>query len=162
MLIWCSRNFSNAKLFKQIKYYQCWTSWCLIFLWKTFFYFKDSLMNRKVKRSAFIVNRFFCNIVEVFDVTLHPSKNWIHYYYMNPNIAGNQLQTSWVRPTLGHGGLWDIWFECSCLLYWKDIAQRKEEWAKWNSASFSLSSVALETQTHSAYMLSASFIVWGS
>ncbi len=81
---------------------------------------------------------------------------------MNPNIAGNQLQTSWVRPTLGHGGLWDIWFECSRLLYWKDIAQRKEEWAKWNSASFSLSSVALETQTHSAYMLSASFIVWGS
>jgi len=34
------------------------------------FIFQDSLMNRKLKRTAFKKNRIFCNIINVFTVTL--------------------------------------------------------------------------------------------
>jgi len=35
----------------------------------TFFFFQDSLMNRKFKRTAFIEIELFCNIINVYTVT---------------------------------------------------------------------------------------------
>ncbi len=44
----------------------CW----LIFLWKLYILFQDSLMNKKLKRTVFIWNRlYFCNIINVFIAT---------------------------------------------------------------------------------------------
>jgi len=34
------------------------------------FIFQDSSMNRKFKRTVFILNRIFCNIINVFTVIL--------------------------------------------------------------------------------------------
>ncbi len=48
--IWCSCSMS---LYYQCRKYLC----CLIFLWKLWYYFQNSLMNRKFKRTAFIWNR---------------------------------------------------------------------------------------------------------
>ncbi len=53
MLICCSRNISY--------YFLCWKQLCccLTFLWKLWYIFQDSLMNRKFKRTVFIWNRHF-------------------------------------------------------------------------------------------------------
>ncbi len=41
----------------------------LIFLWMLYILFQDSLMNKKLKRTVFIWNRLFCNIINVFIAT---------------------------------------------------------------------------------------------
>ncbi len=66
------RNPSNMLLclLKNISYNQCWKLFrCLIFLWKLINFFQDYLINRKVKRTAFIGHINLCSNVQIFTVT---------------------------------------------------------------------------------------------
>lgn len=77
---------------------------------------------------------------------------------MNPNIAGNHLESDppWVMEAYG---TYDLNVQ---VFYIEKISPSERKNGQNETASFFLSSVALESQSHSTYMLSAIGIVWGS